>query len=504
MVGSDSQTGARVPLVSDPASQALLDQLGFLKLDLLSEADLAELSDLHRRLHPQVGTGFDTDFIYLAPDHKREVDAGIRAVLEPLLPDVFIDARLFNVTFVVKWPGGGSELPVHQDWAYVDETSDRACTLWIPLEGVSVEAGNGPVGLLPRSHRIRAERRGANSVPWYMPYRGAIAEHLEYPEVAPGSALLFDNRLLHGSLPNRTDVPRRAVTVMVTRSDTRLRYHHFAGTRWEAYAIDEEFFVDHGPLDLRSNPPTELELLDVVEDEQLEPPLDELAALCGVELEQQAAPFEMAPMTGAPLGGSEPPTVSPWLTSLVEGSHRMMQRRSAMPMLEPAGSLTLHDPDLSVDEMLRHHRGEECSVPTFSGSWSARLLDSSFDVRRFLPADASPVLDSWLVEVGPHSEAMPKRSGTNDAAVTLVPFGFDQPPGTVVWQVGTRLVALAPFVTLTFDPTWEHRGWNVGSETVFLLWISHGHPLRPRWFDACRWALKMAAIPTPAPSPVAG
>ena len=212
------------PLLRSEVHETELARSGFTRIDLLTLDEIAALRDVHDRHHPDAGIGFDTDFAYLAPAHKREVDAEIRRVVGAAVARAFEGVRLFNVTFVVKWPDDSSALPLHQDWSYVDETEHRSVVVWIALDDTSPVLDNGPLFVLPGSHRIGLEHRGTMTAPWHLEHADELRARSIPVTVRAGQAAILDNRLLHWSPPNATDDMRLAFAMAVTDADAPLQH----------------------------------------------------------------------------------------------------------------------------------------------------------------------------------------------------------------------------------------------------------------------------------------
>jgi hypothetical protein len=451
-------------LIIDRDAEQMLVQEGWARLPLLASHEVRTLSAGYESLHPAVGQGFDTDFAYLAPQHKREVDELIRSVIEPRVREVFEPVDLFNVTFVVKWPGGGSELPLHQDWSYTDEREHRSVTIWIPLTDVSPDRANGPICLLPRSHLLPALPRGANTIPWYEPHRSAIARHLRPVAAEAGDAVVFDHRLLHASPPNDSSSIRCAITAMAVRSATPLRYYHQVGGRIRAYAIDASFFIDHSPLDLRSH---DFGTLDPVADFAApDPAVPAVAAResLGIETDCHPAPArESFPLRGEPLGGPEP-------VGGRNGRDRLRTfdlGRSSAPIRRPPRMLARRSrvaaqgvlDEISTEHALEVRSGRATARRIASGPWSRRLGTAS-----------------WLVELEPGTELAPKRSGgAASGSAVIVALDSPSPPGTLVLQVGPCLEPLEREELVGFDPTWEHTIWNFSPRPLRVVLSVSGH-----------------------------
>jgi phytanoyl-CoA hydroxylase len=120
--------------------------------------------------------------------------------------------------------GGRPGQAWHQDEAHIP-TRDRSLTaVWIALDDATVD--NGCLWALPGSHRdgvlhpVRAQddpRFDGTPEAHGFDDRGAVPL-----EVPAGSAVVFDGYLLHRSLPNRTDGPRRALVNHYMRAESLL------------------------------------------------------------------------------------------------------------------------------------------------------------------------------------------------------------------------------------------------------------------------------------------
>lgn len=497
------------PAPALPVTEALLSDAdlddrrrrdGYVSVPLLAPADLEALRRAHAELHPEPGRGFEMDFSFMAPDHKARVDAAIRAVLAPAVARALEPVRLYNLSFVTKWPEGGGELPVHQDWSYVDEDEHECATIWVPLDEATAELDNGPLALLPRSHLLPSPPRGANSRPWYLPYRDALADHLVTPAVEPGHALVFSCRMLHGSPPNRSDAPRRAVTAMVAVEQAPLRYFHVDGSRWQEFDVAEDFFVENGPIDLRLGAPRGAELVATRPAEPPVAPLAELAERCGVEL--TPADADESPswaIAGSPLGGSRPTTGGRGARLV----HRLLDR----------GAVTGPDPvartlDASVAELVAGW--EEVGAegveawerrPTADGQpiWAVppvgRAADPLAAAVRRLVGDRP----AWLLLLEPQGIYTSRRTGHNGVRVAVLPLALRQSPGTVLLQAGERLDALEQGRTVSFDPTVEHGIWNFGAGAVPLLVVA-GHRPTPLGARGLGWVERALRLPAYDPA----
>ncbi len=454
------------PLLRDQAAEQLLAERGWVVVPFLDADQVERLREGYHQLHPEGGRGFDTDFSYLDVEHKWAVEHLLRPVIEPNLDPVFDDVALFNATFVVKWPGSGSTLPLHQDWSYVDERSARSASLWIALDDIGPDHENGPLGFISGSHRLRCEPRGATSFGWYRPWSEEITAALRPVAVRAGEAIVFDNRILHASADNVSPRPRLAIASMVARADEPLRYVHRDPEAWVVHRADPAFFVDHSPVDLRLGSPADAEVVERLPVRPFEPPVAELEMLCGLApgtLPTGPRPAE-EPLSGSPLSIPRPslgerlglirpvplttgvaPRLAGELAAL--GAVAWADRTSAVV---PAGDLLDHWGPLDLLEV-------DHEEPTPSTDELVAALER-IGARRLT-----------FASIGSGFQMAPRREPRRDHVVLLVPIELPRPLGSVMFQAGDRLVALTPGRAVLIDPTWEHMAWNRGARSVVAL-----------------------------------
>ena len=145
------------------------------------------------------------------------------------------DIALWNSSFFAKPARVGSKTPWHQDGEYWPMRPLATCTVWMAIDDSTVE--NGCLQLIRGSHKGKHLRRHEiNNAP-------GLALNQELPpteydesqavnlEMEAGQISLHDVYLVHGSEPNRSDKPRRGMTLrfMPTTShydrDIELKQH---------------------------------------------------------------------------------------------------------------------------------------------------------------------------------------------------------------------------------------------------------------------------------------
>jgi ectoine hydroxylase-related dioxygenase (phytanoyl-CoA dioxygenase family) len=231
---------------------------GYVVVDLLSEAAMAELWDFYRgafaarrevvayaRDLPYYISIFDAD-----PAHKREADARISRHVEAAVGELLDDYEVFYSNYMIKFPGDG-EIEAHQDFNFVDESRHTAFNLWCPL--VETDLSNGGLCVIPGSHRVFRTQRGPNIPKALTQYNDRLKRYARWVPVRKGQAAIFDHKLIHCSPPNATDRARVAVqSVLKPREAEAVHcvYDEPRG-RVKVYRIDKSFVLDNNLWDAR-------------------------------------------------------------------------------------------------------------------------------------------------------------------------------------------------------------------------------------------------------------
>jgi ectoine hydroxylase-related dioxygenase (phytanoyl-CoA dioxygenase family) len=74
--------------------------------------------------------------------------------------NVLADYKPIIANFIRKKTDGG-EVPLHQNWAFVEETKYTSVSIWCPLVDSTVE--NGTLQVVPGSHKRFGLQRGTKS-----------------------------------------------------------------------------------------------------------------------------------------------------------------------------------------------------------------------------------------------------------------------------------------------------------------------------------------------------
>ncbi len=272
-------------ILLDPERQAEFESLGYTVVPFLTAEEVQGLLEGYAALVPEPDESVIAfDF---TRDDRRVMD-GVARLLQPVfdrvVPRHFVDHEAVFWTFVIKPAGPHSEMGLHDDRTYVDESRSRACTVWVPLVDTSPELDNGYLCVVPGSHTILPVASGTNVPNWFEPYYQYFIEHGVPVSVPAGSALIYDSKTLHYSPPNRSDRVRPAIAAAVVPAGEQLVHVVADGlNRRLVYAVDEQFYVDYHPTAVEQGMPEGYELLREYWEERVSASPEEVARAIGAD-----------------------------------------------------------------------------------------------------------------------------------------------------------------------------------------------------------------------------
>lgn len=183
----------------------------------LSNTTIEAIQASHRRLldsYPQFADycptllNYDTSFL----DYARD-DGILDMVAQIIGPDI----ALWNSSFFAKPAKVGSRTPWHQDGEYWPIRPLATCSVWIAVDNSNIE--NGCLQVIPGSHKHRelknhhVNRADGLALPLELDEDTFNERESVNIELERGQISLHDVYLMHASEPNRSNHPRRGMTL---------------------------------------------------------------------------------------------------------------------------------------------------------------------------------------------------------------------------------------------------------------------------------------------------
>jgi len=192
---------------------------------------------------------YDFTFIDRNTDYKKKVFDIITAIFQKKA-----DAYLNNYTPIIanyiRKKEGGGEVPMHQNWAFVDEEKFTSVSIWVPLVDSNEE--NGTLQMVDGSHKRFGKLRGP-MIPWELEgiKEQIVKQHLTPMNVKAGEGVILDDSIVHYSNINKTPGLRLAIQlIMIPAGSSSIHYHldrDTDKTKVRVLETDVDFYMQFHP-----------------------------------------------------------------------------------------------------------------------------------------------------------------------------------------------------------------------------------------------------------------
>lgn len=192
---------------------------------------------------------YDFTFINKNIEYKKLVFDIITQKFKPHYEQYLDNYRPIIANFIRKQSHDG-EVPLHQNWAFVDETKCTSISIWCPL--VDSNSQNGTLEIAPGTHKRYGAVRGPK-IPWELENikEQIIAKHLVPMNVKAGQAVVLDDSVVHYSNINQTEGLRLAIQlIMVPAEEKSIHYHmdpQENPNKVEVLEVDVDFYMEFNP-----------------------------------------------------------------------------------------------------------------------------------------------------------------------------------------------------------------------------------------------------------------
>jgi ectoine hydroxylase-related dioxygenase (phytanoyl-CoA dioxygenase family) len=253
------------PVFRDPSLQQQFDAEGYIMIKgFLSQEEVAALKQAYFDLLPESGGAltadesdfksksaitYDFTFIDRNWEYKQKVFDVISAAFVQHYDPLLADYTPIIANFIRKEEDGG-EVPLHQNWAFVDEIKYTSVSIWVPL--VPSNRMNGTLEIAPGSHKRFGQFRGP-MVPWELEHikQDIIEEFLVPMDAEAGDAVILDDSVVHYSNINRTDGLRLTIQlILVPKGVPSIHYHldrEVSPDEVRILEVDRDFYMKFHP-----------------------------------------------------------------------------------------------------------------------------------------------------------------------------------------------------------------------------------------------------------------
>ncbi|TBR58019.1 hypothetical protein B4U84_18890 [Westiellopsis prolifica IICB1] len=234
-------------LLSKEKLQQDLEKDGYTVIEFLDAQEIQTLTSLYYSLPNTLEGGFAPSIMSKDINYRQLINREIKQILNDKTIKLFKQYRLCFWSFIVKQAlRTDSEVQMHQDWSFVDETKFNSLGIWCPL--VDVNYLNGCIHLVKGSHQLNTKPRGLfNDFPYENILSVIWEKYLTKIPIQAGQALVYDTRIFHCSPPNQTANERVVVAGLMIPKNSILRYYHCDfqndSSKLEIFEVDDEFYT---------------------------------------------------------------------------------------------------------------------------------------------------------------------------------------------------------------------------------------------------------------------
>lgn len=232
------------------AHQQQYENEGYIIVDFFTPEELQAISDFYDRTRRSAGlSGFHSTLHNTDADYRTNVRERVSQLALPHLHRLMNNFRIITCSFVVKEPDANSAVVIHQDWSLTDEHHFPALNIWLPVTPITAE--NGPLHILPGSHKLPFTYRGTGLPDPCASIHDIPLNRFLPVYLKPGQAIIYDVRMIHASPPNRSDRPRVACAIGALPDEAEMLHFRYRPEEGQVYTygVDEKLFIDYAPTD---------------------------------------------------------------------------------------------------------------------------------------------------------------------------------------------------------------------------------------------------------------
>jgi hypothetical protein len=235
----------------NPELQKQFERVGYVIIDLLQPEEINAFIQLYDDVEGAKGTAntnkntYELSFFDKDAETKKKKFNAVYNFMKPLL-EKYIDNYSPIIINLFNKEHGTGEVPIHQNWTFVDEKKFTSISVWCPLQNVSRE--NGTLEVVPGTQKVISDYRGP-SIPWVFDNLNEVMKkkYMVPLELRPGQVGVIDDSVIHFSGINSTHEHRKAVQLILkpTESPT-LHYYKESEMSDEIKVLEvsDEFFFD--------------------------------------------------------------------------------------------------------------------------------------------------------------------------------------------------------------------------------------------------------------------
>jgi hypothetical protein len=230
----------------DDALQEQMERNGYVVLPFYTPQEVEQLMEIFHKLHSGGSVeGFFSSTFSMDTNYREVANQAIIDICRRSMEEYLTDYKTFCACYLVKASDNKNALSVHQDMTLVDEQKFSGFNIWAPL--INLNENNGPLQVLPGSHRIVPTLRGSTIPGIYEDTHEYLRQYMKTLYLKAGEAVVFDQSIIHAS-PNNVSGELRPVTnTFFTHKDARILtcYHEKSNNKIELFEHEDSFMTEY-------------------------------------------------------------------------------------------------------------------------------------------------------------------------------------------------------------------------------------------------------------------
>lgn len=219
---------------------------GYVVVDLLSDDEIQYCKDCYLNTEKELKKTVDSNRYNSLEIENYTYRSNVYNSLAPYLQEKinrFVKKfQIIGINFAIK-KAQGEEFEPHVDDSHTNN-NHIGINVWIPLTDVNPE--NGSLYLFKGTHQIDIPMRGIGLPFPYLKHIDYIKQHTKPLTLKKGQAVIFNDKILHGSGKNNTFNDRAAIIVGMIPQEASpevfVRYKDLGHGRAELFEAPPEFF----------------------------------------------------------------------------------------------------------------------------------------------------------------------------------------------------------------------------------------------------------------------
>ncbi len=224
---------------------SFFNEQGYVVVDFLPAETVKALTAFYNAHPNPFKAEFHTTHFATDKEYKKAAHDTIVELMAPFAKKVLPGHKPVFGNFMVKEAGGNNAMPMHADWAYVDEPENTSVAIWVPLVDTIVE--NGCLGVIPYSQHISFKIRGPRIQQWQYPVNERLIKEMgKLLPLKAGQAVIYNHRLLHFSPPNNSNSIRVAINLSLVPEGVQMVHYTIpeGSEAVQKYNVDSsDFFI---------------------------------------------------------------------------------------------------------------------------------------------------------------------------------------------------------------------------------------------------------------------